>query len=63
VALQVTMVPVENQEGIQVLHYEHGQKYEPHNGEPRRRRRNGLVSRGLGAARVHAPGGQVDDRC
>lgn len=27
---QVTMVPVEHQEGIQVLHYHDGQKYEPH---------------------------------
>ncbi|GBF89340.1 prolyl 4-hydroxylase-like protein [Raphidocelis subcapitata] len=25
-----TMVPVENQEGLQMLHYEDGQKYEPH---------------------------------
>ena len=27
---QVTMIPVENQEGLQVLHYKDGQKYEPH---------------------------------
>jgi len=27
---QVTMVPVDNQEGLQVLHYTDGQKYEPH---------------------------------
>lgn len=25
-----TMVPVSNQEGLQILHYENGQKYEPH---------------------------------
>mmetsp|Transcript_36236 Transcript_36236/g.107015 ORF Transcript_36236/g.107015 Transcript_36236/m.107015 type:complete len:183 (+) Transcript_36236:202-750(+) len=27
---QVSMIPKENQEGLQILHYEHGQKYEPH---------------------------------
>ena len=27
---QVTMVPVENQEGMQILHYENGQKYHQH---------------------------------
>ncbi|KAG2497974.1 hypothetical protein HYH03_004235 [Edaphochlamys debaryana] len=27
---QVTMIPVENQEGLQVLHYHDGEKYEPH---------------------------------
>ncbi|KAJ9525758.1 hypothetical protein QJQ45_003420 [Haematococcus lacustris] len=27
---QVTMIPVENQEGLQVLNYHNGQKYEPH---------------------------------
>lgn len=27
---QVTMIPVEHQEGMQVLHYRDGQKYEPH---------------------------------
>eukprot|EP00877_Chromochloris_zofingiensis_P001599 jgi/Chrzof1/1143/Cz01g42060.t1 len=27
---QIAMVPVENQEGLQVLHYKDGQKYEPH---------------------------------
>ncbi|GFH10558.1 Fe2OG dioxygenase domain-containing protein, partial [Haematococcus lacustris] len=27
---QVTMIPVENQEGLQILHYHNGQKYEPH---------------------------------
>jgi prolyl 4-hydroxylase len=27
---QVTMIPLENQEGLQVLHYHDGQKYEPH---------------------------------
>ena len=26
----VTMIPLENQEGMQVLHYRDGQKYEPH---------------------------------
>ena len=28
--LQVSHLPVENGEGMQVLHYVHGQKYEPH---------------------------------
>ncbi|PNH09081.1 Prolyl 4-hydroxylase subunit alpha-1 [Tetrabaena socialis] len=27
---QVTMIPLENHEGLQVLHYRDGQKYEPH---------------------------------
>ncbi|EFJ44873.1 hypothetical protein VOLCADRAFT_82641 [Volvox carteri f. nagariensis] len=27
---QVTMIPLENHEGLQVLHYHDGQKYEPH---------------------------------
>eukprot|EP00775_Hariotina_reticulata_P001675 gene1675-2018_t len=27
---QVTMIPMEHQEGLQVLHYTNGQKYEPH---------------------------------
>eukprot|EP00877_Chromochloris_zofingiensis_P013401 jgi/Chrzof1/8314/Cz03g05260.t1 len=27
---RITMIPVENQEGLQVLHYQNGQKYEPH---------------------------------
>lgn len=27
---QVTMIPIENHEGLQVLHYRDGQKYEPH---------------------------------
>lgn len=28
--MQVTMIPEENQEGLQILHYQDGQKYEPH---------------------------------
>uniref|UniRef100_A0A7S3QKD7 procollagen-proline 4-dioxygenase n=1 Tax=Dunaliella tertiolecta TaxID=3047 RepID=A0A7S3QKD7_DUNTE len=28
---QVTMIPQEHQEAMQILHYEYGQKYEPHN--------------------------------
>jgi hypothetical protein len=28
--LQVSMLPVDNQEGFQILHYVDGQKYEPH---------------------------------
>lgn len=27
---QVSMIPVEHQEGLQILHYHDGQKYEPH---------------------------------